>query len=146
MLEKKANNILVTKLYAILLLKADFNTANKIIFNTRIILQMEYKNEIPREIVEGCRSQSAIHIVINKKIMADIANQSKLSHIIISADTSNCFDRVAYSISAMTCYYFGLPHNYISIVFYTIQNIEMYLITLYGISDSFYTGTATNLF
>ena len=55
MLEKKVNDISVMKLCAILLLEADFNIANKIIFNTRIIL-LEYKNEILREIIGGYRS------------------------------------------------------------------------------------------
>ena len=53
MLEKEKNNILVSKLHAILSLKADFNIANKIIFNTWIIPQIERRNEILREIVGG---------------------------------------------------------------------------------------------
>ena len=51
MLEKKANDVSVSKLRAILLLEADFNVANKIIFNTRVIPQIESQNEILREIV-----------------------------------------------------------------------------------------------
>ena len=66
MLEKKANNISVSKLYAILLLEADFNVANKILFNMRIIPQIEVNNEIPREIVGGRRSPPVIYITINK--------------------------------------------------------------------------------
>ena len=53
MLEKKPNEVSVSKLRAILLLEADFNVANKIIFNTRMILIMERRLEIPREIVGG---------------------------------------------------------------------------------------------
>ena len=56
MLKKKLNEIAVCKLRAILLLEADFNVANKIIFNTRLIPQMKDRNEIPREIVGGCHS------------------------------------------------------------------------------------------
>ena len=114
------NDISVMKLYAILLLKADFNAANKIIFNTIMIPQMKYKNKILREIIGSYISQSAIHIVINNMIIADIANQSKLLHVIISADASNYFNRVAHQILAITCHYFSLPHNYISTFFDTI--------------------------
>ena len=46
MLEKKKNQILVSKLRAILLLEADFNVANKIIFNTYLILTLESKESI----------------------------------------------------------------------------------------------------
>ena len=52
-LEKKPNEYLVSKLRAILLLEADFNIANKIIFNTQMIPTMERKSEIPREIIGG---------------------------------------------------------------------------------------------
>ena len=56
MLEKKVNNISVSKLKAVLLLEVNFNTANKIIFNTRTIPQMEQRDEIPKEIIGGRRS------------------------------------------------------------------------------------------
>ena len=73
-LEKKLNDILVTKLRVILLLEADFSIANKIIFNTRMILDMEKRDKILYEIVGWRCLQSAIHITINKKIIADITN------------------------------------------------------------------------
>ena len=105
-----------------------------------MIPQMELNNKIPREIVKGRRSQSAIYIIINKKLMVDISNQLKKPHAIVSVNALNCFDRVAHPISAMLCSYFGLQSMYISTFFQTIQNIEMYLMTSYGISESFYTG------
>ena len=51
MLKKQPNNILVSKFKAILLLEADFNTINKIIFNTRLIPILEVQNSILREII-----------------------------------------------------------------------------------------------
>ena len=57
-----------------LLLEADYNTSSKIIFNIRMIPTLEVRDSILYEIVGGHRSQSAIHIAINKKLMADIAN------------------------------------------------------------------------
>ena len=41
MLEKKLGIIEVSKFRTIILLKADFNTVNKIIFNTRLIPNLE---------------------------------------------------------------------------------------------------------
>ena len=78
MLEKSHNNISVTKLRTILLLKADFNALNKIVFNIRLIPLLEHKESIPHEIIGGRWNQSAIYVVINKKLTADIANQWKL--------------------------------------------------------------------
>jgi len=51
MLEKKQNNISVTKLHIIFLLEADFNVANKIIFNTKLILLIKYRKLIPYKII-----------------------------------------------------------------------------------------------
>ena len=56
MLEKKQNDILALKLRAILLLEANFNVANKIIFNIRLILSLEKRDEIPYKIIGGRRS------------------------------------------------------------------------------------------
>ena len=92
MLEKFLRKILVSKLRTILLLEADFNALHKIIFNGRILLVLEKNNLIPAEILGGRWSQSAIHVALNKKLIADIANQIKTPIIVISADTTNCYD------------------------------------------------------
>ena len=60
MLEKKPRIVKVTKLKAILLLEANFNSVNKILFNIRLIPSMEQAHVIPKEIIGGRRAQSAI--------------------------------------------------------------------------------------
>ena len=55
MLEKLAGNVNVVKLRAILLLEADFNTLNKIVFNGRAILLIEALKTIPYEVIEERR-------------------------------------------------------------------------------------------
>ena len=107
---------------------------------------MEDRNEIPREIVGSRHSKLIIYITVNKKLMADISNQSKTPHAIVSADTSNCFNRVAYLISALSCMHFSLKENYIQTFFETIQNIKMYLLTTHGLSDTYYTGSLSQPF
>ena len=133
-MEKKQGEISISKLRVILLLEVDFNAINKIIFNTRLIPILEANNMISREIIGGRRGMSAIHIALNKKLLADIANKNKLPSIITSADTSNCFERVAYLMAGIICQYFELPLDYIILFFTIIQGIEIYLLTLFGIS------------
>ena len=50
---KKEADLSVSKLQAILLLEADYNTMNKISFNTYLILLLEEHNMIPREMMGG---------------------------------------------------------------------------------------------
>ena len=52
-LEKSAGNVHIQKLRAILLLEADFNAIHKIIFNNRLIPNIEAVNAIPIEVIEG---------------------------------------------------------------------------------------------
>ena len=56
MLEKSLGNIQVYKLRAILLLEADFNVINKIIFNTRLMPSLKKFQSIPKELIGGRRS------------------------------------------------------------------------------------------
>ena len=74
MLEKALGKILVSKSRAILLLEADFNALHKIIFNGRILPTLENNNLIPAEVLGSRRSQSTIHIVLNKKLITNITN------------------------------------------------------------------------
>ena len=74
MLKKTPNDISVSKLWAILLLEENFNVANKIIFNTYMIPQIERQNETSREIIGRMYLQYTIHRVMNKKLIADISN------------------------------------------------------------------------
>ena len=54
-LEKFAGNVNVAKLKAILLLEANFNTFNKIVFNRRAILSIEASKTIPYKVIGGRR-------------------------------------------------------------------------------------------
>ena len=56
MLQKKENSIAVSKLRVILLLGADFNSLNKIMFNTRVLLRIEINRIILYKVIEGCGS------------------------------------------------------------------------------------------
>ena len=56
MLEKSPGNLIVEKLRALLLLKADFNGLHKINFNGRLMPCLEDTSSIPQEIIGGRRS------------------------------------------------------------------------------------------
>ena len=126
---------------AILPLEVDFNALNKIVFNTKLMLSLERTNSIPYEIIGGRRGQSLIHIVLNKKLVSDIANQSKKPTVVVSADASNCYDQIMHPIASLTCQHFGLNLEYLLLLFGIIQILKMYLRTSFGLSMQFYTGT-----
>ena len=55
-LVKPLGNANTTKLRAIFLLEADFNTLHEIVFNSRLIIELEAKEEIRYEIIGGMRT------------------------------------------------------------------------------------------
>ena len=74
MLEKSIGNVQVSKLRAILLLEADFNILNKIIFNNHTLLLLEVSQSISYEIIGGRRGQLSIYVALNKKLVSNISN------------------------------------------------------------------------
>ena len=75
MLEKVARNMNMAKLRAILLLEADFNALNKIIFNRRAIPRIETAKTMPCELIGGKRGKSSLYVALNKKLVCNIRNQ-----------------------------------------------------------------------
>ena len=91
MLVKLAGDVHASKLRAILPLEEDFNALNKTF-----------------EVIGGRRCQSSTHVALNKKLVYDIGSQHKKPAVVVSADTSNFYDRIAHPISSMAYQHFGL--------------------------------------
>jgi hypothetical protein len=91
----------VKKLQAILLLEVDFNTIHKIMFNNRLMPNIEAMNAILMEVIGGRRLYIATHLALDKKLISDIVNMRKLPMITICADVTNCYDRVTHLFASL---------------------------------------------
>ena len=100
-LEKVAGNMYIQKLQAILSLEADFNAMHKIMFNNRLILNIEAMKTILMEVIGGRWSQAATDLTLDKKLISDITNVRKLPIITICANATNCYDRVAHPFASL---------------------------------------------
>ena len=139
-LEKSPSNLNTEKLRAILLLEVDFNTLYKIIFNNRMMLVLEVREEILQEIISSRRIQAATHLVLNKKLIIDIANTKKLPIVIMYTDIINFHDRVACLFASLNTPYFRLDIAYLLVLIRTIQLMKIFLHVLFGVLRQFYTG------
>ena len=146
MLQKKVSSIRVDKLRAILLLEADINAVAKILFNTRLMPTLEKHSMIPDAIIGARREKSAIHSGLYRQFLLDIANMRCKPSAIISADATNCFDRISHPFASLACQHFGLHMNYIIILLMTIQQMQMHVRTSFGISKGYYEGTKSKPF
>ena len=89
------------KLRAILLLEVDFNTMHKIIFNNRLIPNLEAVNAILIEVIGGRQSQATTHLTLDKKLISNITNVSKIPMITICTDVTNYYGRVAHPFASL---------------------------------------------
>jgi hypothetical protein len=91
MLEKMFGCALITKLRSILLMEADFNATNKIIYGQRMLQQARTYKLIPEEIYSE-RNRLADDGTLVKVLFFDIVRQTRRLAGISSVDADNCYD------------------------------------------------------
>ena len=100
MLEKTFGERLVSELRAILLMEADFNAANKIIYGERMLGNVRKYNLMPDEIFSE-RNGMADDGALTKVLFYDIARQLRIVAAVGLVDASNCYDRVTHAIASL---------------------------------------------
>ena len=77
MLENIEGNIWVDKLCAILLMEADFNQVNELIFGYRMIKQSEAHHRIPDEEYGSRASLNVILVAVSIRLVIDVFIQKR---------------------------------------------------------------------
>jgi len=72
-LEKKAGVIHIDKLCAFLLMEADFNFGNKMLFGYQMMQQAADSHAIPSECFGSVKGHHAIHVSFAGCLVADVA-------------------------------------------------------------------------
>ena len=98
MLEKMFSCALITKLWSILLMNADFNATNKIIYGQRMLHQAQKYKLIPEEIYSEW-NRLADNGTLTKVLFYDIVRQTRRPEGIGAVDADNCYDRIAHPIA-----------------------------------------------
>ena len=139
MLEKIAGVALVTKLRAILLMEADFNYHNKLIFGKRMMDLARQHDLVPEEIYseKGKTSEDAI---LHQVLAYDIARQTRAPFIVASVDAAQCYDRIAHAMAALTLRASKVPDSSVHCMLQPIRDMEFYIRTAFGESESFVGG------
>ena len=95
------------------------------------------------EIVHGRKCQDEVHVAINKKLIACIYNQFKTPSVVISANATNFYDRIAHTFVSLTAQHFGVNVDYIMVLLKSIQYVTMFLQTSFGACYPSYSGTSS---
>ena len=89
MLEKTPRVTLVSKFRAILLMEADFNATNKIVYGNRMLKNVRKYNLMPEETFSE-KNRMAEDGTLCKTLFCDITRQARVPAAIASVDASNC--------------------------------------------------------
>jgi hypothetical protein len=136
MLEKMLGVTLVTKLRAILLMEADFNASNKIIYSARRMEQARKYNLMLDEIYSE-KYWMADNRTLTKTLFFDTVRQARASAAIASVDASNCYNRIAHAFASLVFQAFGVPESAIESMLGTIESMKFFLRTGFGDSKRF---------
>ena len=140
MLEKMFGCTLVSKLRAILLMEADFNSANKIIYGNRMMDVVRQHGYMPEEIYSE-KGKTADDGSLAKMLFYDVTRQCRLSAALASIDAANCYDSIAHAIASLVFQSFGVPESAIDSMLTAIQEMKYFLRTAYGDSEGFAGST-----
>jgi hypothetical protein len=127
MLEKTKGVIQVDKLRAILLMEADFNFYNGLMFAKRMMDRAEDNSWIPNELYGGQRNHEAIEVAMNRRLTADISRQRRAPLAIASVDAQTCYDRMAHSVASIAMQGWQVDPRAIRAMLRPIQRMKYFL-------------------
>ena len=140
MIKKVKGDIRVDKLRALLLIEADFNSLNKLIFSIRIIKASEQHRRMSEEIFGSRNNLSAILVVVNRRLVTDTFRQKRRSGAIAGVDISQCYDCIVHSLSIILLKKEGVSLPSIMMMFGVIQSVLYFIRTTFSKSTDFYGG------
>ena len=143
MLEKIENVIRVDKLRAILLMEADFNFINKLVFGHKMVQQCERFLRFPEELYGSRNNHSAVEVGVNRRLTLEILKQKRRNGAIAGVDAAQCYDRIVHSLAILLCRNEGAPLSSLFLMFGAIQSMEFFIRTTFGESSNFYGGIQT---
>jgi hypothetical protein len=100
MLEKLFGCALITKLRSILLMEADLNATNKIVYGDRMLHNVRKYKLMPEEIYSE-KNRLADDGTLVKVLFYDIVRQTRRPAGISAVDADNCYDRIAHPIASL---------------------------------------------
>lgn len=136
MLEKVSGCCLLDKLCSILLLEADYNAVNKLVYGNRMLDNVRQYGLMAEEIFSkvGCTAEDGALVKI---LFYDIVRQCRLSAAISSVHDSNCYDSIAHAIALIIFQDCRVLVEGVEAMLSAIQDMKYFLRTAYGDSCNF---------
>ena len=140
MLEKFKGVTKVDKLRAILLIEADFNFINKLMFGSRLIKQCTKYENFPKELFGGLANKSAQEVSVNRRLVLDLFRLKRRNGAVAGVDATQCYDRIVHRLAILLSRNEGAPINPLICMFSAVQVMNYFLRTPFGDSPRSYGG------
>ena len=141
MLETEKGNMKVDKLRVILLMEADFNMANKLMFGHRMMQHAEQTGQVPDECFGSRNGHDAQELGLARRVVADLSRQRRWPVAVASVDAQTCYDRIVHSVASICCQRWDVDPHPIIAMLSTIQRMKFHLRTGYSDSEAYYGGS-----
>ena len=129
-LQKKPNEFRINKMRTIWLQDSFFSITQRILAR-RTYSQAERHGLMAPEDYGGRKGKSALMQAINVRITMDLVLQAKKDAVIRGIDYSNCFDRMAHSMTILKLRQVGHQIHPLICRFTTVQNLEVTIRTAF---------------
>jgi len=137
MIENTPGVTLVDKLRDILLMEADFNFGNRLLFSNKMVNDIESKGTIPSD--SFARSgMCANDIPACRSLFSDIVRQRKHNASLGSYDAQSCYDQIVHSFTSMVAQSVGFTQPTIDCMLIEIHKMRYHLRTAHGDSCTCY--------
>ena len=137
MIPKKSTSVHVTKLRIIVLFHLVYNMINKHVGRIAV-RRAELLHLIPAEIYGSRPGYRANICALNKVLTYDVLRQRRFLGALCSNDALSCYYRILHAIASISLQRMGVSAETCQMMFGTLQDIEHYVATAYGISDQGY--------
>jgi hypothetical protein len=121
MLEKTLGITLVSKLQAILLMEADFNASNKIMYGIRVMKNV-CDHHLMSEDFFSKKNRMADDGILKMTLFYNVMHQARVPVAIASVEASICYDRIAHAMALLVLQAFGVPASAIDSMLSGIEN------------------------
>ena len=104
----------------------------------------EDHDQIPAECYGSQKHHEAIDVALNRRLIGDILRQKRMAGAVALVDLTNCYDRMAHSITSLSCQCWGIPQEPLVSMLSTLQSMVFFLRMAHGDSTDSYRGMVSD--
>lgn len=138
LIEKSPGNFLLNKLRRIFILPSDLNLTLGILVGRRLVYRAETLDTLHKDMWGTRPGRSAIDAVCVKELLYSLARLTNTPLATFDNDAKSCYDRIVMTVALLIGRRQGLPSKTAAWIAKLNKELNKFIQTGYGLSDSFW--------